>query len=383
MRGTKTRAASLLLVTSGLLVACGDNDNNGTDAGRPDSGIRDSGSDSGSAPPDAQLDAPVAEDGGPPDAPSDAGPAPPSLRLAHLMPGGPAVHVCMQVPADLGAWTLITRDAVTTMPTAIPYKGVSRYTPVPLPPINVRVAVYDAAAIGGASPSCPMMPTAALINQLINGSSFSSGQFYTVAATGLPSGGSEETLPELNIIPDDLSDPATAGNTRLRLYNAVPNFPLTITGVDLCLDPDGPDGPAMPAELIEDASFEEVNTYLERAAITAGLLTLHAHHPLLDCLQDRPPAGTLLARIPVPIPLPAGVPANYTATFDGDTSNTIFLVGDATVMVTPETACTMDSMCTGAGPKGTVCQIPADRTMGFCSHPNAVTILPIDDTTGM
>lgn len=391
MRGTTETVATLaasLLALSGLLVACDNGGSNTVDAGVDAPMVeRDSG-------PSEQDAGGMAEDGGgmadsgpmdagPPDAgPTDAGPPPPSLRLAHLVVGAPAVHVCVQIPAGAGAWNLITVDSSVSppMPRPIPYRGVSAYTNLlTLPPIAIGVAVYPESMISGGA--CPASPSGALINTTINGAMFMAGRFYTIAATGIP-GGPGEAAPELNVVEDNLADPASAGNTRLRLYHAVPNFPPTVMGVDLCYDPDGP-GSLAPEELLENASFEEVNDYVERTPLLAGALTLHAYNPAApNCFAMPPPAGTLLATIPLPIPLPAGVPANYTPTFDADTSNTLFVVGDATIMVAAR-ECMRDSDCAGAGPMGTFCSIPAGGSMGRCSHPNAVTVVPIDDTTGM
>lgn len=380
MRATTMRTASVcaaLLAIGGLTVACGDDNGGGTDSG-VDGGPRDAGQDSG-----GDLDSgPVPEDGGGGDAGADAGPPPANLRLAHLIPGGPDVHVCLQFGST---WQLITRDSVTRAPQAIPYKGVSPYIPVALPPIPINVAVYPSDVAGLATGTCPTATTEAIITQMINGGDFASGAFYTVAATGLPGVTTSEQAPELNVIPDDLAPPATAGSTRLRFYNAVPNFPVTIPGVDLCFDPDGPGTAADPEELVENASFEEVNDYLEHTPIAAGLLTLHAYNAAAGNCNMTPATGggTLLAQIPVPLPLPAGVPENYTATFDADTSNTLFLIGDFTVVVIPMTACTDDTGCAAAGPSGTFCSIPAGGSAGYCSHPNAVSVLPIEDSLGL
>ena len=378
MRGTTMKAASIctaLLGLSALTVACGDPDPVTPDSGGPRDSGQDSGGDvdGGETPEDAGSDA--GTDGG--------GSVPSHLRLAHLIPGGPPVHICLQIPAGAGGWLLITRDPVSREPSAIPYKGVSGYTDLALPAeIDIGVAVYPSDVAGLSAGNCPTATTAAIITTTLSGGDFDPDAYYTVAATGIV-GGTAEAAPELNVLADDLVAPTTAGNTRLRIYHAVPNFPATVVGVDLCFDPDGA-GTTAPEELIENASFEEINDYLEHTPITAGVLSLHAYNPLApDCLQMAPPTGTRLALIPVPLPLPAGVPANYTATFDADTSNTFFIVGDAPVMVAPGTACTVDADCASAGPAGTFCSIPAGGTAGFCSHPNAVSVVPIDDSLGL
>lgn len=363
MRGTKMRAATLLLVMSGLTIAC--DNSTGSDAGPPP---MDSGQDTGTAdtgtPDDAQVDAPPPEDAQV-DAPTDAGPPPPHLRLAHLIPGGPSIHICLNIPMGSPTWLLITRDSVTRAPTAIPYAGISTYIDQGFPPIPIGVAVWDVADITG--DACPTDTSGALITQAINGSDFASNQYYTVAATGLV-GGADEQAPELVIFDDNLDAPATAGNTRIRFLNAVPNMPASAAGIDLCFDPDGPMMPMPPVELVQNITFETASTYVERAPITVGALSLHAHNPAADCLD-----ATRLAVIPVPIPLPPTVPDNYTATFDADNTNTIFFAGNG--MIVMPLPCTMPSDCSAAGPAGTTCG-PAGR----CTHPLAPTILPINDS---
>lgn len=376
MRGTTMKAASIctaLLGLSALTVACGDPDPVTPDSGP---GPRDSGQDSG-----GEVDAGETPDDAGSDAGTDAGgPTPSHLRLAHLIPGGPPVHICLQIPAGAGGWLLITRDPVSREPSAIPYKGVSGYTDFPLPEVDLGVAVYPSDVAGLSAGTCPTATTAAIITATLNGGDFDPGAYYTVAATGIV-GGTAEAAPELNVLADDLVAPTTAGNTRLRFYHAVPNFPVTVVGVDLCFDPDGA-GTTAPEELIENASFEEINDYLEHTPLTAGLLSLHAYNPAAENCSQTPVTtvgGTRLALIPVPIPLPATSPANYTATFAADTSNTIFLIGDASIVVNPATTCTVDADCAAAGPAGTVC----NTAVGRCSHPNGVSIVPIQDSLGL
>lgn len=372
MRGTTMRAASIctaLLGLSALTVACGDPDPVTPDSGP---GPRDSGQDSG-----GDLDAGPVDGGEGVDAGTDGGPPPrANLRLAHLIPGAPDVHICLAIPAGSATWTLITRDA-SNAPTAIPYGGVSSYVNrLPLPaPVTIQVRVFPEDAITGPSMDvCPTTGDEAIIDQTIAGGDFVADGFYTIAATGLTTAtAGTEQVPELVIFEDEITAPTTAGDTRLRLVNAVPNMPLTAgTGIDLCIDTD-PTDTTDPVELFDDVSFEEAADYLERAPIVGAtpptVLSLHAHVTGAgDCAT-----ATRLAQIPIPIPLPAGVPANYTDEFAADTSNTLFFVGNG--MIVNPLPCTMASDCTTAGPTGTTCG-PAGR----CTHPLAPTVIPVNDT---
>lgn len=384
MRGTTMRAASIcaaLLGMSGLMVACGD-DNGGVDSGI-DSGPRDAGQDAGEAPMDAGDGGGTIDDAGI-DAQVDAGPPPANLRLAHLISGGPDVHVCVQIPAGVGMWTLITRNAAN-VPTAIPYRGISNYVNrLPLPaPITLGVRVFPETAITGPSmDTCPTAATDALIDTTIDGSMFTGGDYYTIAATGLP-GGTLAAEPALEVLHDDLTAPA-AGMTRLRVYHAIPNLP--VTAVDLCVDPDGPTNPAPAEQIVDNLSFEGASAYVEHAPITTGIMTVHIHTPDgagLDCnVTPATSGGTLLMMIPVPLPVPsgAGIPANIVDTFDADSVNTLFAAGDYTYSTSNATCtpATMDVDCpvgAGANPDGTVCSPLTMR----CSNPRGPTVIPWRD----
>lgn len=371
MIGTTKRlaiGAAVLALGAGLAACDDDTPMMEVDAGR-DSGMVgvDSGQDAG----DVEVDG--GQDAGPP----DAGPGNPRLRLAHLIPGAPAVHICLNPAVGATASLLITRDS-TGAAASVPYRGISSYVAtLALAPIDLQVRVYAATDITGTD--CPA-PTATdptpLIDTTINGGDFVGGQFYTVAAVGLPSG-TGATAPHLLVIDDDLSAPA-AGMTNVRIVHAIPNLP---TSVDVCFDADGPGTGADPVELFDDVSFEDATDYLETMPITSGFVSVHAHNtaPVPDCVQMPPPTGTMLLASPVPFPVPPpgtpGFPANLVGTFDADTVDTAFAVGDATYAPTTRTTCTTTADCASALPAGQTCNPFA----GVCTHPLGPTVIPWRD----
>lgn len=325
------------------------------DAGPPSIDARVDGAalDAFMVPSDGGLDGPLD--------PPDAGARVREIRLAHLMAGGPEMHVCLETG---GAWNLITRNAVTGTTSAIDFGDVSGYASTLLPAGPLRFTVYDAALVGG---PCPVDTSVAMIDQTLDGTALASDHPFTIAITGLPAGGGESS-PELVVFDDDNSAPAITGEVRLRLVNAVPNLPADEGSVvDLCFDADPSDG-TPPVQLVDQISFEEASAYVERAPILAGALSIHAHVPdMAECTK-------MLARVVVPIPASPGSPDDHTATLRADTTNTIWFLGNATI-VTPGVGCTTHADCVSAGPPGVFCGDGA-----LCSHRLLPSISATDDT---
>lgn len=285
----------LALVVAMAGVGCGDDDDTvptdaGTDSGT-DSGMRDTGM------PD--------EDAG-----TDAGP--PSVaffvRVAHLIPGGPAVRVCAE--------TLIGEDPSGTLAgplpppadPAIPFRGVSPYVTFQLPPgvDGYRVYVLPAEIDGSPLTSCDA-ERALLVEDFTE---VEIGGYYTVAAVGFagepatwpevcrdPGTGEVGPCPEalrarLVLFEDDSEIDAAA--TKIRVAHAVPNVP----ALQVCYDPDGSEGEMEPVELFDGLAFGTATEFHTSAmAITGGSIRLFPSAPAApDCtaLEVRPEIAELI-----------------------------------------------------------------------------------------
>lgn len=337
----KVAIYAALLGLGAALVACGDDDGGPVDGGRNDSGTRADGG------PDADVeddDAGPMDDGGPDGGP-DAGPGNPRLRLAHLIPGAPPVHICLNA-TGVEAALLITQSGGAAAP--VPYRGISSYVAsLALPPIEHSVRVYDATDIEGTTcPAASATEPAPIFTETIDGADFVGGQFYTVAAVGLP-GGTGTAAPHLLIIEDDLTEPE-ADMARVRLVHAIPNLPAAI---DVCFDADGPLGKASaPVRLFENVSFEDATEYLSAAPTPAGsTFTVHVHNAAMGPCES----PTAVGPIPVPFPVPPE-PANFVETVEAGMVVSFFAAGrfDPTVVIVQPASgsCTTTAECQTANP---------------------------------
>lgn len=335
---------------------CFEDDPSVHDAGL-DGGMRDSGEllEDAQAPIDAPIDADT-----PPDAPPppDGGAPLRLLRLAHLIPGAPEIHVCLGMG---DAWTLLTSDSGSGDPRALAFREVSRYAPTPVPPGAITAAVYEATAI--VAGVCPADTATAIFAQTLDSSAFVEGAYYTVGVTGLPSGGAGEQVPELIVLEDDLGAPPTVGAVRIRLVNAVPNMPASAVSVDLCYDSNLGDT-VPPVVVLGDVTFEAASAYIERAPITSGALSVHAHQ------VDGALCSAQLARTLLPIASDAG---GHVATFPADATRTVFFVGNG-MIVDPSVSCTLDFECTIDGPPDAFC-----GEGGLCTHALVPSLFAVGD----
>ncbi|AKF07943.1 DUF4397 domain-containing protein [Sandaracinus amylolyticus] len=377
MIGTTKRVAicAALLALGGMTAACGDDDDGGgSDAGRADAG-RDSGT-------TGDMDSGTDGGGDTGDAGSDAGTPRPYIRLAHLIPGGPPVHVCIHADGVPGTLALITRNTMMSPPPpqAVPYPGVSNYTnALPLLSLPYTVRVYNAADINeAAAQPCPAetatTPTPLITTEIDVSTDLTPGAYHTVAAIGLP-GGAGAQAPQLIISVDDLSDPA-AGKARVRLFHAVPNLP---GNVDVCYDADGA-GAGEPTRIFDDVAFSDVEDYIEIDPTPAGAtFAVHIHNAAAPACAE---ATRALGPIPVPLPVPA-TPANLQSSFDEGEVITVFAAGRAAPLVQPaDGSCADADECAGLNPTLPAAALVCNAAMR-CQDRLGPTVIPWQDNLGI
>jgi len=335
MISKKIETAAILAGCLLALAGCGD------DSTPPDSGPADTGTvaDTGTA----DTGTADAGDAGPTDSGTDSGtPATDALvRVANLVPNGPAFRVCADV--KVGGTVVSTVGPLPprgdgTDP-GIPFRGVSGYLTFPVG-VDYTVNFYDITAIDALDPEhCPVAADglAPLITADVPTTALEVGKFYTVAATGflrdsagdmpaLCSATLDTTCPDaleaaLQLLPD--TGAPASGKVSVRVVQGIPNMP----NLDVCYDAvvtsdaGTPEPAGSPTLIVGNVGPTAASAYVDMDPMTDGFITIHAYNAAGDCL-----AAAELATVPIPFPDPIGtafVPGS-TKTFDADTIVTIF-----------------------------------------------------------
>lgn len=339
------------MLALGGLTACGDDDG-GTPDGAVDSSVDGTvDSDTPDAdPPDGDMDSDV-PDGGMTDgdvADADGGDPPPTVafvRVAHLLANAPpgstaatggwgAIRVCVQV--DLTGAFIGPLPSKAGGDVGLPHRGVSPYLEFPTG-LDYTVQLYAADDIDALDPEhCPVEAdgVAPILSASIGATEIEAGKFYTAGAIGLlaDAGGAmpsmcgatfSEVCPDafaarIGLTEDD--GVLEAGMIKVRWNQGIANFPM----VDLCFDDDPSD--ATPATtLFSNVAPLSSTDYITVAAMTSGLISVHAHVDGMECVGG----DATLAQIPVPLPadLAAMLPDGTLADYPADHVVTIFSSG--------------------------------------------------------
>lgn len=349
--------------------------------------------------------APSVPDGGPlydaarptyraPDAP---GPRPVGLlrvRLANLVPASPNLTVCLSTIAGTGApeagGTILGEPSPATgSDGTLPYPGVSGYLPLPARDTPghayvLRLYAREDVPFVLTGP-CPAPGTVAPIAEatLTTADLGGAGPFTAAVIGVLPGSPVACAGPcppvRVAIFPDDLASVASAA--RIRLVHAIPNLPAPI---EVCIDPDlaidaatgmpTGDGPIPsvrvlpPATDLDGLSFGEATPFVEAMPLTtAGAVFVHAVAPGVPSCNA---ATRLLGPLPIPFPLPAGLPPEVARTFDAGDVITSFAFGRA------GTPCATDADCIAA--LGGTCAAPRM----ICADALSPSVLPWQDVMG-
>lgn len=327
--GLRSGSLSLALLLGIAGAGCGDDDgmvevDSGMDAG--------GGVDAGPTP----------EDTGPVDTGVDA-PEPVEqafVRVAHLSPNTGDVRLCIDL--RVGGTRV---GGLPPLPTdrTIPFRGISPYIGLDIEEgVTYRVKAFVVESI--ADPVDCTMDSPLFVD--VDSADLEVDGYYTGAAIGFsPEEGGE--LP--SVCPDDSTPPEfdapcpealgvrlavfeddstlDAAASKIRIFHAIPNAP----AVDVCYD-DDPEDETPPVAIASNLAFGNASDYFEsEAAITTGVISVHAHVPSMSCV-----AAATLAPLPVPaafaataMAFPADVRPNIPTTFELNRIITVFAEGQA------------------------------------------------------
>jgi hypothetical protein len=330
--GLRSGSLSLALLLGIAGAGCGDDDDTMVDAGT-DAGTDGGGTDSG--PP---------QDTGPVDTGVDA-PEPVEqafVRVAHLSPNTGDVRLCIDL--RVGGTRV---GGLPPLPTdrTIPFRGISPYINLDIVEgVTYRVKAFVVASI--ADPVDCTMDSPLFVD--VDSADLEVDGYYTGAAIGfspeeggaLPSVCPDDSMPpefdapcpealgvRLEVYEDDSTLDAAA--SKIRILHAIPNAP----AVDVCYD-DDPEDETPPVAIASSLAFGSASDYFESAAaITSGVVSVHAHVPGMSCVNSE---LTTLAQLPVPAGFefirsvfPEDAQPNIPTTFELNRITTVFAEGIA------------------------------------------------------
>ncbi len=316
MMSLRTTAIALgLMLTLG--VGCGDDD------AEEDMGPADTGTDT-ATPPDMGTDTGPADTG-----PGDMGPdmavaSEAMVRLAHLVPDGGPVRMCIQATVG-GAPAGPPSGPLPADPDpGIPFRGISTYLPFTVSAgISFEVSLYEDSVTDCATPGADPV----LVGDVVVGTGdgeIEAGGWYTAALIGFAEPPSicgaamdaECPSAEMRLFVDD--GEVDAAMNKLRVLNAFPNS----GGIDVCFN----DGSAT-TEIFENISYGEASDYQLGPALTAGAFVMFVHDPANDCGTGGATAVGML-EIPTPATVSGGFPPGTVITDEYAVGQIVTLFGE-------------------------------------------------------